>query len=308
MTVQALVAVLLAAQLSLGMAASPVIGVATAKGSFRLDNASVAGNGTLVEGMTIETQRATSDLELSGGGKMTLATQSRGRVYRDRLVLERGEGQVSNPGPFAKDLQIEARSLRVVTAESGSIGRVSVRGGNRVQVAALMGGMRVLSSSGTMIAMVSAGQALEFEPQQAGASAPSRLTGCVVKRDGHYFLTDDTARVTVELKGGNIEKYAGHKVEISGSQIPGGTPAGNATQLIRISDLKDVEKRCTAGAGALAGGAAAGSKSGTAASTAGMTAGTKAVIAGVVVAAVATGTAVGITQTNDDEPPATQSR
>ncbi|MEZ5354555.1 MAG: hypothetical protein R2762_18135 [Bryobacteraceae bacterium] len=311
MNVQILCALLLTLNLAVGMAAAPVIGVATAKGSFKLDSAPVTGNGTLLDGVTIETSRAASELRLVGGVKMSMGAGSRGQLFRNRMVLERGTSQFSNVGQFG----LEAKSLRIVADDANSAGRISVNGDNRVQVAAVSGSFRISNAKGVLLASLRAGHALEFEPQSSGgAAAPSRLTGCVVKKDNQYFLTDDTANVTVQLKGGHIEKYAGHKVEVVGAQIPGAKPEAGASQLVQVSELKDLDRRCSLPAGAIAGGAAAGgaaaggATAGGVATAAGVAIGTKAVVAGVIVAAAATGTAVGITQAGDDPPAETISQ
>jgi hypothetical protein len=303
MNVQILCALLLALNLAVGMAAAPVIGVATAKGSFKLDSAPVTGNGTLLDGVTIETSRATSELRLVGGVKMSMGAESRGRVFRDRLVLERGTSRLAGASTFG----IEAKSLRILAGESNSAGLVSLNGNNRVHVAATSGSFRITNADGLLLASLRAGSALEFEPHSTGgAAAPSRLTGCVVKTGNQFFLTDETANVTVQLKGGHVEKYAGHKVEVVGSQIPGAKPSGNASLMVQVSELKDLDRRCSLpggviAGGAAAGGAAAGGAAAGAAGAAGAAIGTKAVVAGVIVAAAATGTAVGVTQLNDDE-------
>ncbi|MEZ5402135.1 MAG: hypothetical protein R2729_20850 [Bryobacteraceae bacterium] len=300
--------------LAVGSAAAPVIGVATAKGSFKLDSAPVIGNGTLLEGSTIETSRTSSELRLVGGVKMSMGTDSRGRVFRDRMVLERGSSQFVNVGQFG----LEAKTLHILADDSSASGRVTVSANNRVQVAALTGSFRVTAANGVLLASLRAGNALEFEPSSTGgASAPSKLTGCVVKTENNYFLTDETASVTVQLKGGHVEKYAGHKVEVMGAQVPGAKPAGNASQLIQVGQLKDLDRRCSLPAGAIAGGAAAGGAAAggaaaggaaAGAATAGGVLGGHAVVAGVIVAAAATGTAVGITQAGDDNPSETESR
>src|SRR6266567_2060565 len=64
------------------------IGMAVANGSFLVDQSRVWGNTTLFDGSMIETATAASDLQLNGGVMMRLASESRARVYRDRLVLE----------------------------------------------------------------------------------------------------------------------------------------------------------------------------------------------------------------------------
>ena len=45
MHVKSFLAILMAMQLSVGMAAPSAIGIASAKGNFRIDNAAITGNG-----------------------------------------------------------------------------------------------------------------------------------------------------------------------------------------------------------------------------------------------------------------------
>ena len=84
----------LAVHLGLGTAASTVIGTVETKGSFRLDNATVAGNATLLEGATLEAGQALSTVELRSGARLLLASSSRGQFYGDRFVLEKGESHI----------------------------------------------------------------------------------------------------------------------------------------------------------------------------------------------------------------------
>lgn len=306
MNLQMGLAILMTAQLSVAMAASPVIGVATARGGIKIDSASASGNGTLFEGTSVETGRTASDLNMSNGVRMHLGSGSKGVVYGDHIVLERGESQLSSPVAKAAEYRIEARSLRVHAEGPGSSGRVQLVASNRVQVAALRGNVRVTNANGIVLASLAAGRALLFEPQVAGASAPSTLTGCVVRLDGKYFLTDETAGVRVELKG-LPDKKAGHRVQITGSPVPHGTPAPGASQLIQVGAIKELSDKCSSKAGAAAGAGAAGGAAagaGSAAGGAGAAAGaaaaggilsTTAVVAGVVVAAAVTGTVVAVT-------------
>src|SRR5262249_38520222 len=52
---------------SVANAASPAIAVVSARGAFRVNDATVTGNGTLMEGATIETNRVSSALEWTNG-------------------------------------------------------------------------------------------------------------------------------------------------------------------------------------------------------------------------------------------------
>ncbi len=303
MQMKSVLAILMVMQLSIGMAAASAIGIASAKGNFRIDNAAISGNGTIFDGVMIETQRATGQLELNNGARVQLGTNSRGKVFADRLVLEQGESQFRSGAQNKYGLK--ARTLRIVPADSTTVAHVSMIGASRVHVAALVGNLQVINANGVLVAALAAGRALEFEPQ-AGASAPSRLTGCVVNKDGRFFLTDETSNVTVELRGAGLAEQAGHKVEITGSQLPGVTPAApvynNAGQIVQVSATKTLSKKCSlplglaaAGAAGTAGAAAAGGAAGAAA--AGIS---TAVVAGVVVAGAAAAATIGIIATNDE--------
>jgi len=292
------------------MAASSVIGVATARGGIRMDEAAVSGNGTLFEGTTVETGRTASDLRLNNGMNVQLASGSKGVVFADRLVLQRGGGQLSSPAGKASPYRMEARTLRVEPVGGGAQGMVQLTAANRVQVSAARGSLRVTNAQGVMIASLAAGRALEFElPGESGASGPALVTGCLVKRDGKYLLTDEAAGVTVEVKG-SVEQYAGKRVQVQGSQIPDARPVSGASQVVQAAQVKQLEDKCSSKAGAVAGAAAGGAAAGGAAAG-GAAAGTatavgaglaaKAVIAGVIVAAATTGTVIAVT--GEDETP-----
>src|SRR5882724_3952207 len=125
------------------MAAAPAVGIATARGSFTIDNSSIAGNATLFEGNRIETGRTSSQLQLNNGAKMQLAAESRGIVYRDRLVLERGSGRAEN-------YSVEALSLHIRPDGGNGSAQVSVADRGQVLVAALNGPVRVSAANGVL--------------------------------------------------------------------------------------------------------------------------------------------------------------
>jgi len=309
MQVRPMLAVWLALQISVGSAASPAIGVASAKGSFDLDAARTAGNGTLFEGSTVETGKASSELKMANGVRMTLDSGTRGKVYRDHLLLERGTGQIDT----GSDYRIKARSLQIQAAANGRA-KVTLRGDNRVLVAALTSKVRITNTSGLLIAELAPGRALELEPQESGAAAPSHLTGCLVKKANHYLLTDETAGITVELQGSGLDKEVGNRIEVTGALDTSATAVTGASQVIRASQVKHLGKKCTAQGAAAAGAAAAGAAGAGAAGAAGAGAAgagaaaagaagaaaaistTTAVVAGVVVAGAAAGVAVGVTR------------
>jgi hypothetical protein len=286
MTLRILLSLFLVAQLSIGWAASPVIGVAIAQGSLRVDDSRVIGNGTLFEGTTVETGDTSSQLRLNDGVEMRLASGSRGRIYRDRMILDRGAGQVENAGRFT----IEAKGLHILVEGPNAAGRVAVKDDHLVQVAALRGHFRVLTADGVTLAALPAGKALEFEAQQAGASAPWSMSGCVLNEGGRFLLRDQTTGVTVELRGAGLASSAGRTVAVTGVVVPSAQPAEGASQVIQVSTVRQLEDHCASLPSASKPSAPK------ATTSAAMTGAKKAVIAGVVVAAAGAGAGIGLTR------------
>jgi len=288
-TVQAAVAAAMAFNL-VAWAAPPAIGTVIANGAFRLDNAAVTGNATLFEGSSVETASAVSRLELATGARLSLAASSKGKIFGDHMLLEKGIGQLDR----AENFRVEARGLSIQPETEKSSARVALSGGTRVQVAALVGSFRVLNSRGVLIADIAAGRAIEFEPQ--AASTPSKLMGCLVMHGVHYLLTDETTNVVVELGGPGLDKEKGNRVEITGAMDPTATPVSDASQFIRVSAVKRISKGCgsagaaaAAGAGGAAGKAAGGAAGGAAGAGGGAISATTVAIIGGVAAAAAVG-------------------
>jgi hypothetical protein len=244
-TVQSLLALILVTQLCLLQAAPPVIGVATANGSFSVDSARIPGNATLFDGAIVETGKATSRLDLNGGSRIQLGTDSRGKVFRDRLVLEKGGGQFE----VGKDFEIQALSLRIGPAAPGSVATVVMRGSKTVQIAALNGAIRVANGRGVLVANLVPGSSLDFTTQEAGAAPPANMRGCLRKQGAVYLLTDETTNVTVELQGPGLDQHVGHHIEITGAMLPAATATAPATQVIRVTNINMLSKHCERKAG-----------------------------------------------------------
>ncbi len=259
LTIQSLLSVIVAGCLTISYAGNPAIGLVMAKGSFRVDNSQVRGNATLLDGTTIETARVASRLQLNGGARLELAAESRGKVHQDRLILERGAGQLENSTSF----RIEARGLRVLTAGANAKAQVGFDKDNRVVVAALHGPVRVTTASGIVVANLEPGAPLAFSPQVAGAAPPAKLRGCLEAKNGRYLLRDETTKVTVELVGQagapGLAAEAGNVIEVEGATDLAAKPAAGATQVVKVSALKRVGscKAVAAAAAAAAAGPAA---------------------------------------------------
>ena len=164
--------------LGMAIAASSVIGTVTADGAFRLNGDTVMTNGTLTEGAVLETGRGNSSVRLAGGARLFLSADSRGKLYSDRIVLEKGETRLENGVGF----HLEALGLTIRPDRGTSTGRIGLLGSKRVRVSALTGSFRVLNTRRVLVANVAAGSAVAFEPQ-----APT----C---RDPHHGNSDPTER------------------------------------------------------------------------------------------------------------------
>jgi hypothetical protein len=265
--------------LSTGTAASPAIGTVTAGGAFRLNGDTVMGNGTLTEGSVLETGPVNSSVRLAGGARLFLVAQSRGKVYSDRIILEKGETRLENGVGF----RLEALGLTIRPERGLSTGRIGLLGSSRVRVAALTGSFRVWNARGVLVANVAAGSAVAFEPQAANAA--THVTGVLTRQNGHFLLTDEVTKVTVEVTGPGLERQAGLRVEITGTVDPAATPVSGASQVVVATQVK------TVAAGAAGGGGAAPAGTGGAAGGVGVSVTTVAVIGGVAAAATLGGLA-----------------
>ncbi len=298
-------------------AADTAIGMAVANGSFQVDHSRVWGNTTLFDGSIIETAKAPSQLQLNGGVQVRLSSDTRVQVYQRKLVLEAGYGQLES----AADYEVEARSLRITAATPHSVARIRLEGARKVTVAAVRGTVRVRNATGLLVANVEAGKSLDFEPQAAGAAAPTRISGCLLAKSGKIIVVEQTTNVVIELQGPGLDKQVGNHVEITGvaADTPASIPA--ASQLMRVAGLKQVSKGgcsevarkvgATAAAGAAAGAGSAAGAAGAAAgagTAAGIGAGTIAVIGGVAAAATVGGLAAVGSLPGQSDTPASASR
>jgi hypothetical protein len=293
------ISLVLMINLSIMSAATPVIGVVTANGNFNIDSSSVRSNATVFEGSTIETDKASSRLKLNGGNRVELGSLSRGTVYRDRLVLEKGGGEFN----ASKDFRVEVLSLRITPSGGTGSGRISLVDSRTVKVATLTGELRVASESGLVLANLAPGMALAFVPQEAPGGTTT-VTGCLQKSGDHYLLTDETSNVVFEIQGPDAAKMSGHRVQITGATVAGAAAPG-ATQGLKASSVTSLAAKCSLPAGGTVPPAASGT--GGAAAT-GMSGTSKAVIAGVIIAGAGIGLGVGFTRGDDEVPVSPSSR
>lgn len=239
--------VLAALAVAVAAAASPSLGLAVANGPFQIDKASVYGNTTLFDGSLIETEAVSSDLAMDNGARLRLGSESQALVHPDRLVLQKGQTEISSSSGYA----VEALGLRVAPQTKQSRLAVTFAGPARIQVAALMGSGRVSGANGILIATVPAGTALDLEPQAAGASTSSTLTGVLQFKDGVYLLTDDVSQVTYSLHGAGFDPFVHKCVEVTGTIEVSSQPPAGASQVLRVLSIRESKDCKHPGAGAL---------------------------------------------------------
>ncbi len=240
------------------------IGTASVRGDMRIDGNSVWSNGTLFDGTAVETSRATATLQLANGTEIKLATDSRGVVYSDHLVLLQGTSEIKASGSH---FQLEAYGLSVAPNAPNTTGTVSLRPANMVEVAAVTGELRVTQNADLAVAHVVRGAAMLFQPVQQAAAAPEGSTflnsveGLVSSADGVYFLTTVSGAKYQLVTGKELRKFTNKKVVVSGFLQPGAATSEPTELLVTDIDVNGAgtggSKKALIGIAVAGGGAAA---------------------------------------------------
>jgi hypothetical protein len=228
------IAAILSCMLSYAAAGTVSIGTASVRGDMRVDNYLVKGNATLFNGSVVETDQATANLRLNKGAQITLSTNSRGTMYSDHAVLQQGETQVIASNSF----QLQAGAVHVFPNQPNSVGIVTLKPGNTVEVASLTGSFGVSSNNGIMLANVHPGRTVSFAMQAAGASqtAFSGL-GIVSFENGTYYLTTDED-VKYVLTCHDSHRFVGDKVYVTGTvEAPAGQAPGVQGTLLCVKTM-----------------------------------------------------------------------
>lgn len=71
-------------------------------------------------------------------------------------------------------------------------------------------------------------------------AAAAQFSGSVSQSGGKYFLTDPSSQMKIELRGTGLKKYIGKTVQVNGQFADGAKPAGDATQVVTVSDVNGV--------------------------------------------------------------------
>jgi hypothetical protein len=269
-----------------GITAPDVIGTASARGSMRVDGAPVVSNATLFNGSVVETDKATTALRLDNGIEVKLATSSNARLYRDRMVLEKGSGEVM---PGAGGFTVEANHLRVIPDQPYSRGVVSMVNTASMNVAVISGGFHVTTGSGLLLARIQPGNIMNFDDAGGqGASTPTSITGCVTERDGKYYLMVPGG--TEYLLTGNVEELkhmVGKAYKVTGSPDPNAPPNSNTIIMTAHERAAKGYLACPIGAGAAGGGVGT----------------TTEVVVGTIIVGAAAGIAVGVYESQQSSVP-----
>jgi len=226
-----LAGIILAGSLTLLSAAGPSIGVAMASGVFRVNRSEVKGNASLFEGAEIATGKASSKLRINGGARLEIGTESQARVYADRAVIEKGAGQLESPSPYS----LEARSIRISTADPKAIARVQLDGSDAVLVSAVNGPVRVTNGAGQLLARLAPGRNLRF--LQTAQADTYEITGCLLKKGGKTIVVDQTTSQFFELRGADRSADFGNRVTVKGRGVFGATPVAGAAALIDATSV-----------------------------------------------------------------------
>ncbi|MCL6544590.1 MAG: hypothetical protein K6T61_05145 [Bryobacteraceae bacterium] len=276
--------------------AENAIGVASGAAAFLVDRGQVQGNATIMEGAVVETRSSSSRLMLNNGLRLQLEPQSRAKVFAERVILEQGAGRLTQAGPA----RLVVKGLQVAPNEKDTQIHVALNPQGAVRVTALQGAAEVTTVEGLLLARVNAGNTLAFEPQAATAAPPYQVEGCLSAGAEGILLKDATTNVLFDLRGENLAHYAGRYVQVTASQWPNAQPAGGASQVLRVVQVKVLPMSCPAPSGR-------DNQPSRSTPTSHRSSGrTKAVVAGVAIAGGVAAATVGLT--GDEQPPPTISR
>jgi hypothetical protein len=203
---------------------------------MRINGYPVWSNGTLFDGTAVETSQATATLQLVNGTQIKLATDSRGLVYSDHLVLLQGKSELKTSGA---QFLVEADGLSVAPGAPNTLGIVTLSPANTVEVAAVTGQLRVTQKSDLAVAQVVTGAAMSFHPMQAAAAPEgsnflNAVEGLVSDTNGIYFLATVSGSKYQLVTGKELRKFNNKKVVVSGF-LQAGAEASEPTQLLVTS-------------------------------------------------------------------------
>ncbi len=212
-------------------AAAPVIGMAVSEGKLSVNDSFVDGNATLVSGTVLKTSDSPSRLQMKNGAQVVLDRNTQAKVFGDRLVLEQGVSQISGKSSY----DLEALGFHVAPSAMGQA-RVEMQK-NRVIVAALNGPVHVSDNNGMVLASLSTGRTLSFEP--AVASGMSSMSGRLSQENGKFVLPDDVSGLKVELNGQGLDREVGRRIQVTGTARSSADRKSQVIEVARLNRLSD---------------------------------------------------------------------
>ena len=221
---------------SYALAVTPSIGSVTARGETRIDNQLVQESGTVFDGSVVETGQSVSsgaDLRLTNNVEITLGRDSRGTLYRDRFMLQRGKAQLGSTDSF----RVQANGVVVVPTEAHSSAIVSIDQANSITVEAKNGTLEIRNSSGASVALVRPGHPLKFSSVTDKSPAEFSAAGTVSSEKGRYYLNSTETGMKYEVKGDNLQNYDGASVVASGV-LAAATQGAGVAGLLQASSIQ----------------------------------------------------------------------
>jgi hypothetical protein len=148
------------------LAVGPSIGVATAVGTFSVDESPVVGSVNLSDGAKLQTTTSPSDVRLQNGAEVRLATRSAGTFFNDHISLDRGAVRVAN----FSGLTVNVNQLQIVSDDPGAQAVIRMQK-KTIEIASIGGDVRVMDSG--LLTRVSSGTKMSF---QSGANPDTAQT------------------------------------------------------------------------------------------------------------------------------------
>ena len=155
-----LLVVLLSTACSLQAETGP-IGSVFARGELRVDGHTIKGSCTAFDGTVVETgsePQSDANLRLTNGARITLHGNSRGTIYRDHFVLDRGEADLAAPAQYL----LEADELVIRTTKPNSTEQIAIGAEHAIGVFAKEGQVEVTSPKGDVLGVVGPRNSLTF--------------------------------------------------------------------------------------------------------------------------------------------------
>jgi hypothetical protein len=225
-------------------AASPTsssIGLVMTTGAVQVDGLEVRNTSAIFAGNLVESKERSANLQFSDGTGAVMRPGAKMTVYGEHSVLEHGiamqRGIDKHP--------VLADGLKVSGATSDAVALVGVRDGSYVEVAAQQGESEVWDSSGELVAKVEPGKTLGFAIAQAAAGTQVENLNICGDLTPEYLITDHARYVTYRLQGGDLQRYVGKEVRVTGT-VSGATSSPSGAEILIVSTIKKLNRVCEA--------------------------------------------------------------